>query len=335
MAKREWKAEDFMRLASGYWPTVALQAGVQTGLLGELVKGPAPAADLASRLGLDPDAAQRLAQALVPLGVLQKDGEAFALHPDLVPFLDPDSPKSMVNYVLHLADMVTSWAQLAQCVQTGRPVEREELSDSKESPGRAHFYLAMRDIARLQAPGMAARLGLRAGQSLLDLGGGPGVYAHTFADETPGLAAAVFDLPGAEEAFRQEAALHARGGEVGFIQGDYRKDPLGGPYEVIWISQVLHGDGYEGCQKLIAKAAEALAPGGALWVQEFYVGPEAPKHPWPALFSLNMLINTPEGRSYTIDEVCGFMTQAGLSACVYEGATKQGGPAALVKGVKP
>ncbi|MCB2225316.1 MAG: methyltransferase domain-containing protein [Desulfarculaceae bacterium] len=335
MSKREWKAEDFMRLASGYWPTAALHAGVQTGLLPELSRGPATAEELAARLGLDADATQRLAGSLAALGVLSAEGDTFRLHPDLVPFLDPDGPRSLVNYAHHMADMMATWAQLADCVRTGKPVEREELPDSKESPGRTHFYLAMRDIARGQAPGLAERLGLKAGQSLLDLGGGPGVYAHTFAEETPGLQAAVFDLPGARQAFDEEASRHPHGGEVGFITGDYRQDPLGGPYDVIWISQVLHGDGYDNCQALIDKAAAALKSGGVLWVQEFYVGPEGPKHPWPALFSLNMLLNTPEGRSYTVAEVCGFMEQAGLIACEYAGPTKEGSPAALVKGIKP
>ena len=335
MPRREWQAEDLMRLASGFWPTAALHAGVRTGLLTSLVAGPATALELAQRLGLDPDATARLLRGLEGLGVVERQGGRLALHPALVPFLDPDSPRGKVNYILHMADLVPAWAQLAESVRTGQPVEREQSHDSAESPGRTHFYLAMRDIAREQAPGLAARLGLKAGQSLLDLGGGPGVYAHTFADETPGIQAAVFDLPGARAAFRDEAQGHVRGAEVGFITGDYREDPLGGPYDVIWISQVLHGAGPGDCQALISKAGAALKPGGSLWVQEFFLGPEAPRHPWPALFSLNMLVNTQEGRSYRVAEVCEFMHHAGLKTCDYEGPTKEGGPAALVRGVKP
>ncbi len=335
MGKPEWKAQDLTRLASSYWSTVTLQAGVQTDLLPRLTRGPATARDLARELGLDPRATAELCQALEAIGVLELQGEDYALHPDLVSFLDPDSPRSKVNYVLHMADMVPTWAQLASCVTTGKPVERRVDQDSKESPGRTHFYLAMRDIAREQAPGLAARLGLAAGQRLLDLGGGPGVYGLTFADETPGLMATVFDLPGAKTAFDQEAALHQRGAEVAFIQGDYAQEPMGGPYDVIWISQVLHSEGPQACQELISKAAEALAPGGVLWVQEFYVGPQAPRNPWPALFSLNMLVNTPRGKSYTVEEVCGFMEKAGLQDCAYQGPTVEGGPSSLVKGVKP
>jgi ubiquinone/menaquinone biosynthesis C-methylase UbiE len=339
MSKREWKAEDLMRLGSGYWSAVALQAGVQTGLLLELVAGPAAADDLAQRLGLDPRATAQLCLGLKAIGVLEEGGQVLALHPDLVRFMDPDSPRSKVNYVRHMADMVPAWAQLARCVRTGKPVpppdKPGERGEGQDPPERTHFYLAMRDIAVEQAPGLAGRMGLAGGQSLLDLAGGPGVYALTFAQETPGLEATVFDLPQAEPYFRREAARRPGGDKVGFIVGDYLKDGLGGPYDVIWVSQVLHGEGPGTCRELVAKAAGALKPGGALWVQEFLLGPEAPKHPWPALFTLNMLINTDDGQSYTVGEVIGFMEAAGLVDCAYLGPTKEGGPAALIKGVKP
>lgn len=87
----------------------------------------------------------------------------------------------------------------------------------------------MRDIARQQATGLAARLGLAAGQSLLDLAGGPGVYALTFADETPGLASTVFDLPGAEPFFREEAARHPGAARCASSPGTTRRTTWAAP----------------------------------------------------------------------------------------------------------
>jgi len=285
MKKREWKAEDLMRLGSGYWSALAFQAGVQTGLLMALAAGPAPAGDLARRLGLDPRATAQLCLGLKALGVLEEGEGGLALHPDLVEFMDPDSPRSKVNYVQHMADMVPAWAQLARCVRTGKPVpppdKPGERGEGQDPPERAHFYLAMRDIAVEQAPGLAGRMGLAGGQSLLDLGGGPGVYALTFAQETPGLEAAVFDLPQAEPYFRQEAARRPGGGQVGFIVGDYLKDDLGGPYDVIWVSQVLHGEGPATCRELAAKAAGALKPGGRCGCRSFCWAPRPPGTPGP------------------------------------------------------
>lgn len=337
MSPKQWKPEDVSRLASGFWASATLHAAVRTGVAARLAQeGPATADELASALGLDPRATRMLLIGMHALELAVKQGEAYALALGLDTLLDPDAPHSLSNMALHMSDLMPVWAQLAGSVRSGKPVEQpEKTQDNGEPAGRAHFYRAMRDISRQQATGTAARLGLASGQSLLDLAGGPGVYGLTFADETPGLMATVFDLPGAQPYFQEEAARHARGGEVRFIAGDYQKDDLGGPYDVVWLSQVLHGEGPQECRRLVAKAASALKPGGVLWVQEFVVDPEEPKHPWPALFSLNMLVNTEDGQGYTAEDICGFMQAAGLTRCAFDGPTREGSPASLVRGFKP
>jgi SAM-dependent methyltransferase len=330
-----WSAQRLTSLAQAYWPACALQAAVQTGLTAELAKGPAAPEELASRLGLDGRGLGMLLTALLHLEVAVAEEGRYHLHPEVQPFLSPESGRDLSNAVLHMADMVADWAQLAQCVRSGRPVERPEPAEGGPSPQRAHFYRAMRDLARQQARGLAARLGLAPGQRLLDLGGGPGVYACTFAAEVPGLEAAVFDLPGAREHFQEERRRHPGAEGVEFLAGDYRKDPLGGPYDVVWLSQVLHGAGPAECQRLVEAAAGALAPGGVLWVQEFIVDPTGQGHVFPALFGLNMLVNTSEGRSYTRDEIAGMMAAAGLEEPSYQGPTAEGAPAQLMRAAKP
>ena len=337
MAEHKWTAEKLFALAGGYWASCALHAAVQTGVAAALARGAATAQELVGRLELDLRGIRGLLTALTALGLAQKRGDAYELAPQAADLLSPDSPHSMENAVLHLADLVADWSCLAQCVKTGRPARARSRSQSGEADAAdaAHFYRAMRDIARRQASGLAARLGLAAGQRLLDLGGGPGVYGHTFAHETPGLEVFVFDLPQAEEFFRQEAARHAPEISPRFLSGDYRQDDLGGPYDVVWISQVLHGSGFETCAKLIKSAAAALAPGGSLWVQEFIVDPEGRGSPFPALFYLNMLVNTESGQGYTKDEIGKFMTDAGLTQVECLGPTVEGGTSSLMRAVKP
>lgn len=332
--REPWSASLITGLSQAYWQACALQAAVQSGITARLAQSPASLDELSHELALSRRGLRALLTALLTLGLLSKEGQVYALHPKAAPFLTPDSPDDQSNAILHMADMVTDWAKLEWCVKTGQPVERERVTGSVETAQRAHFYRAMRDLARQQAPGLAQRLGLQPGQKLLDLGGGPGVYAYTFSAEVSGLEAAVFDLPGARTHFEEEAAAHSGKGAVEFIEGDYHKDNIPGLYEVIWISQVLHGEGPEECERLVQKAAKALAPGGTLWVQEFVVDPEGKGHPFAALFSLNMLVNTKKGCSYSADEITDFMALAGLENIEYMGPTREKSPAGLVRGQK-
>ena len=329
-----WGPDRIRGLASAYWQSCAVHALGQTGLAAELAKGPASPEELCSRLGLSPRGVRPLLTALTTLGLLRRQGQDYALAPEAVPAFTPGHDQDMTNAVLHMADMVADWSRLAACVASGRPVARPEPAPGEKTPpGRAHFYRAMRDLARQQAPGLAARLGLRAGQSLLDLAGGPGVYGLTFAEETPGLAVAVLDLPGAQEFFREEAARHSQAAGVEFLAGDYEKAPLGGPYDVVWISQVLHGEGPDKCAALLTKAVQALKPGGALWVQEFVVREEG-GHPFSSLFWLNMLVNTEQGQAYDEQELTGMMRRASLAEVELVGPNREGSPAFLLRGHK-
>ncbi len=332
MPPEPWTPERISSLAGGYWASCALHAGVQCGLLPRLDSGPASAQALADELGLALRGVSPLLTALHTLGILREHDGAYALNPELDGCFRPGGGRDMAGVVLHMADMVADWSRLHQCVRSGRPVEHERRRDGA---GRDNFYRAMGDLAQRQARGLAARLGLRPAKRLLDLGGGPGVYGLTFADEVPGLEVTVFDLPGSGEAFADEARGHERGAEVRRIDGDYRKDGLGGPYDVVWLSQVLHGEGPEACAELLAKAAAALEPGGVFWVQEFVVDPSGQGHPFTALFALNMLVNTPVGKGYTLAELRELLEGAGLSEVSWEGPTKEGSPASLVRAVKP
>lgn len=329
----KWSPERLRAMSSAYWQACTLHAAVSTGLTAALAQAPASLEDLAPRLSLDPRGLHILLRALEGLDLVRQTGGVYALDPEAAPGLTPGHAQDVSNAILHMADMVGDWAQLAGCVRQGRPVERPEPEGPGPNPARTHFYRAMRDIARQLAGGLGPRLGFKAGQRLLDMGGGPGVYALTFASDVPGLECAVFDLPGARPHFLEEAAHHP-GVSVDFLTGDYLVDQVGGgPYDHAWLSQVLHGQGPEECVLMLSKAAQALKPGGYLWVQEFVV--RVPGHPFPGLFGVNMLVNTHQGQAYTFAELADMLAQAGLVEAEDLGATLEGGPASLVRGRKP
>ena len=77
--------------------------------------------------------------------------------------------------------------------------------------------------------------------------------------------------------------------------GDFQRDPIGGGYDVVLMSNVLHGQGPEENQGLFQKVYEALASGGKLIVRDVVMS-EGREYPaWGALFAVNMLLHTGRG----------------------------------------
>jgi hypothetical protein len=100
---------------------------------------------------------------------------------------------------------------------------------------------------------------------------------------------------------------------IKFAGGDFNTDEVsGGPYDVAWLSHILHSLGPEECQNLINKTAAAMEPGGLFLIHEFILNNSKDAPEFPALFSLNMLINNPKGRSYSEEELHFMLAHAGL-----------------------
>lgn len=86
------------------WSSRALAAGQQLGVFAELGKGPRTAARLASALGLTPEAARDLLDALLALGWLQREGDdakaVYVSTREGAHFLDPRSPAYLGDLLL-------------------------------------------------------------------------------------------------------------------------------------------------------------------------------------------------------------------------------------------
>jgi SAM-dependent methyltransferase len=125
--------------------------------------------------------------------------------------------------------------------------------------------------------------------------------------------AAVFDLPGTlkiTERYVRAAGMTER---ITLIAGDYRKDPIPGDYDTIFLSNIIHGEDFEKNQKLIKKLAAILKPGGRVVIKD-HILDESRAHPGVgAVFSLLMLLTTDGGRCYSFGEIKGWMERAGLA----------------------
>ena len=171
--------------------------------------------------------------------------------------------------------------------------------------------MGMRDIANAQAERSVPHIDLTGRRRLLDLGGATGAYAIHFCRRNPDLEAVVFDLPTSKPFAERVIAEEGMADRVRFRRRLHCLDELPGGFDVAWLSQMLHGAGFEASVNIVRKAAQSLVPGGLLLIQEFILDDDrnGPEH--SALFDLNMLIGTPDGQSYTRQELAGFLRDAG------------------------
>jgi hypothetical protein len=63
---------------------------------------------------------------------------------------------------------------------------------------------------------------------------------------------------------------------------------------------------------LLRRCHQALAPGGRLVIQDFILEPDKTSPKFAALFSLNMLVGTAAGSSYSHPEYTAWLAEAGF-----------------------
>ena len=70
------------------------------------------------------------------------------------------------------------------------------------------------------------------------------------------------------------------------LEGDVRSVDLGGPYDLVLVTQFLHHFPREACLDVLRRLRAAMAPGGKLAVVEFTVDENRVSPPPAARFSL-------------------------------------------------
>jgi SAM-dependent methyltransferase len=310
MPEHEVKPDRIMRVAGQYWEACVLHAAVRLDIFTALGEASSTTAELAGRLGLSQRGSEGLLNALSAMGFLIKEGEAFRNAPGSLAYLSKASAEYMGYLVGHHQNLIAAWSRLQDAVRTGEPaVSNSSLSEEER---RRNFLLGMFNSGSMFGPMISRGIDLRGRKALLDLGGGPGTYAVHFCLRNPELRATVFDLPATEPFARGVIEQYGLSDRISFQPGDYLVDPVPGEYDVVWTSHNLHSEGPEGCRTILRKAVGALKPGGLLLIHEFYLEETKDRPLFPALFSLNMLVNTREGRSYAEGEIRAMLEELGV-----------------------
>ena len=297
--------DDLMEMAHGYQRSMALFAALRLDVFSALSGGAADARRLARRLSADPRNLSILLNALVAAGLLSRTGENYRIRPLARVFLGT-GPRSKRFILLHHLDGWGVWAGLEKKVRGGMkgPRIRDEFQEN--------FIRGMEENSRERAVDVAGRIPFSEGERVLDLGGGPGTYAVEWLKRYPGAMVTVFDTPETLKVTRKILREKGAANLVRLLEGDFQKDSIGGPYDFIWISQILHAYSERDCIVLLRKARRALAPGGRVAVQEFLLRENKTAPEGPVFFSVHMLAVTEGGRAYSAREIVSMFKAAGF-----------------------
>jgi hypothetical protein len=313
-SERELRWE-LIELTRSYRTAQVLITCAELRLFEMLYPQPLSAAELAPLVGAEPQALERLLNAVVALGFLEKVGQVYRVGPEVAACLGYQNQHYIGNLLRREGAFYRRWSHLTKAVITGQRPE-ENTRDEQQPNWVQDFQLALFDMARINGPVIAAALEsfLPDGPTrLLDVGGGHGGYSIAMAEQYPTLEAVVFELPMAVEVARSIIATSTVADRVKVQAGDFRADDLGSGFNLVFLFAVLVSEAPEGAIALLKKVYQALVPGGYVVVRGFYLDQEKTSPLAGNLFDLQLLAFTPSGAVQTKAELTSWLQQAGFS----------------------
>jgi SAM-dependent methyltransferase len=284
----------------------ALLAVQEAGLFDALASGAsATIPELAERLRVDARALEALSRPLAARGLLVVDGDRLSMSP------------AAMRMPHALAGLKAEWGDgshlrdYGEPLRSGKPFVATSGGVRRDDPAAAERFLAMLHRRSAESVRVAARMvrELCAGTNsprVLDLGGGHGGYAAAFAG-LPDARVTLFD--------REEVLPIARklsGDRFETRGGDFMTDELGGPYDVVFLSNIVHGEGPQGVSRLLRRVRDVVAPDGVVVVKDMFLESSGAEPDYAADFGVLMLLATEAGRTYTVGELGQLLGAAGF-----------------------
>ena len=305
------------QMIRGYMPSRCMLTALELDIFTAVGDG-ANAEQIGTKIHANARAAGMLLNALVALGLLSKSGDDYKNTPESARFFVQGSKDNHRNGLLHTANIWHRWSTLTDAVRSGTrvPASRDDTPEWTRN-----FIAGMERHAKDRAPLVVKALGAAPSTAtsnsnvrrILDLGGGSGAYSIAFAQASPNVQCEILDIPEVVPLTAEYVRQAGVSAQVSLRTGDMLQDDFGSGYDIIMLNAICHMFSEEQNRNIFGRAHQALAPNGRLVVQDFILNPDktGPQH--AALFSLNMLVNTDAGASYSESEYTHWMKAAGFT----------------------
>jgi len=270
--------------------------------------------EVAVLLNTDKDATKRLLDALVALDLLEKYENKYSNSKISLRFLVQRKPEYM-SIIRYGSVAWDSWSELTNAVKTGKPKHIKSIPDMRGEELEA-FIDAVHWRSSLLARDIVSQIDLRNVHRVMDLGGGVGDYAIEFVNQKPDIEAVIFTYENCAP-FAKDYLNYVKNREVAskisIEVGDILKDDIGSGYDLIFLSFVMQNFNIWDNIELAKKVNDALNPGGKIVIQDLLIDDNRTSPEFNALYSLELLVLTGEGNTYTNSDIWLILKEAWFS----------------------
>lgn len=316
--------EPIMQVASGFMAAKHLFAAKELGLFEALGDSPATIDGLAARTGLTTRAARISADAMVALGLLERDDNTYRNSPTAAAFLSGQGPGDLRPF-LRFWDSLSypAWQGLAEALASGPPQEIIDLDAERQQVAAA----GIEAILMGPASAFARTVDFSSHRRLLDVGGGTGSWSIAACRVHDQLTATVVELPAVAAVARERVSAASLTDRIDVRDGDALADELPAGHDAFLLANLVHYWSPEQNRELLQRVRRAAEPGARLLLADFWTDRTHTQPIIAALMAGEFAVHLRNGDVYSVEEAHAWLADTGWQILEH---TPLAGPVSLV-----
>jgi SAM-dependent methyltransferase len=324
MTHTDLTPEPIMRLAAGFMAAKHLFAANELGLFEALADSPATIESLAARTGLTVRAARIGADAMVALGLLERDGDRYRNGLAASAFL-AGRPGPDLRPALRFWDKISypAWEGLAEALARGPRQEIVELDEGLQEIAAA----GIEAFTTGPAAALAGTDDVVRHRRLLDIGGGTGSWSIALVRRHDQLRAAILELPAVAEVARKRVAAAGLAERIEVLAGDALAGDLPTGFDLFLVANLVHYFSPEQNRELLRRVRQVAGDGARLLLADFWTDATHTEPVLAALMAGEFATHIRNGDVYSVDEVRGWLHDTGWQ---FASHTPLAGPFSLI-----
>jgi len=305
----ELTPDPIMRIALGFMAAKHLFIASEIGVFEKLAGAPATADELATKCGIPRRTLRIIVDAMVSLGLLEREGERYRNSTATAAFLGGKGGSDL-RPMLRFLDRISYplWISLEEAVRRGEG-ERQfgRFSDELQQI----FSAGVEAFSAGAAVALAPAYDFTSHHRVLDVGGGTGSFLIAVLRRYPALQATLFELPGACAAARQRLAGEPAGTRITVMEGDFFTDPLPEGHDALILANTVHVLSAAHNIALLQNMRRHAAAGARLLLVDLWMDSTRTRPPAAPLMPGEFLVMSGDGQAYSEDEADEWLTRTG------------------------
>ncbi len=286
------------------WKTAVLNTAIRLNIFTVLSDRQVSAKELAAQTNANEVPLQAVLNALVCMGLLQFEKDRYRnSHLSRIYFTEGE-PYYVGDFIQLLANESSKWDKLFSIISKGKEISY----DSSES--HRTFIKGMHNMGMSgEVDALTNSVNLSACQSMIDAGGGSGIYSIALCQKYPELKSIISDSHETLDVTKEFVSKHKVSERIELRECDITKDKLGENIDAVLLSDVTYDE--TDAETILQNVWKCLRAKGQLILRGYYSDPQNSNPLFGALFTINQLVINSDREIVTLPSLKSLIEKTG------------------------